>query len=167
MGRRRPAGAGLVVSPLGGKKPAPRCGVQSGPGNPRRFSIPVPQGKRSRRFPAFRQGLPVMVRSRNRLRISEPFLFRKVQRFSQRAPQNPKRWKYRRRFQYLSQTMPSCRQRAAPWSLRRRKHPNPNHQQSLRKHSRRNLSCPAKKNPQNRRLTFRLGSTMPKPMPKA
>ena len=69
--------------------------------------------------------------------------------------------------QYLSQTMLSCRQRAAPWSLRRRKHPNPNHQQSLRKHSRRNLSCPAKKNPQNRRLTFRLGSTMPKPMPKA
>ena len=38
---------------------------------------------------------------------------------------------------------------------------------SLRKHNRRNLNRPTKKNPQNQRLTFRLGSTMPKPMPKA
>ena len=52
-------------------------------------------------------------------------------------------------------------------NIPRRKHPNPNHRKNLRKHSRRSLNRPTKKNPQNRRLTFRLGSTMPKPMPKA
>ena len=56
---------------------------------------------------------------------------------------------------------------AGPRKPHHRKHPNPNHRQSLRKHSRRSLNCPPKKNPQNRRLTFKLGSTMPKPMPKA
>lgn len=40
---------------------------------------------------------------------AQPFLFRKVQKFPQRAPQNPKRRKCRRWLQHLPQTEHRCR----------------------------------------------------------
>ena len=78
----------------------------------------------------------------------------------------PKRRKRSRRFQYLPKRK-RRRPSTFPRKLPRRKHPNPNHRKNLRKHSRRSLNRPSQKNPQSRYLTFRLGSTMPMPMPKA
>ncbi len=112
-------------------------------------------------------------RSNEELAASSPDSRSQIQRFirlteliPQRVRQNPKRRKRSRRFHPPPKR--KCRRPSAvPRKLHRRKHPNPNRRKNLRKHSRRNLSCPPKKNPQNRRLTFRLGSTMPKPMPKA
>ena len=95
------------------------------------------------------------------------FLFRKVQRFPQRAQQNPN----------PVETKPEVSTPAKEESAADRQQPHRNYPaesirtrttgQNLRQHSRRSLNRPPQKNPQSRRLTFRLGSTTPKPMPKA